>query len=99
MGAKPSGRSRPPTSTATSRCSASTPRVRPRSRGRMDRLLQTNNFFFQANQPFVKDVVNSRLDHHFGKHYLYGTYGLQKGTIRTPRSYGPDNQYHLPLEF
>jgi len=61
--------------------------------------LQTNNFFFQANQPFVKDVVNSRLDHHFGKHYLYGTYGLQKGTILTPRSYGPDNQYTLPSEF
>src|SRR5207237_6581389 len=52
-----------------------------------DSLLNTNNFFFQANQPFQKDVVNSRLDHHFGKHYLYGTYGLQKGTIQTPRSY------------
>jgi hypothetical protein len=62
-------------------------------------LLQTNNFFLQAKQPFVKDVVNSRLDHHFGKHYLYGTYGLQKGSIHTPRSYGSDNQYYSPLEF
>jgi trimeric autotransporter adhesin len=64
-----------------------------------DPILNTNNFFFQANQPFVKDVVNSRLDHHFGKHYLYGTYGLQKGSIHTPRSWGPDNQYFSPQEF
>ena len=64
-----------------------------------DPVLNTNNFFFQANQPFQKDVVNSRLDHHFGKHYLYGTYGLQKGSIDTPRSWGPDNQYYSPQEF
>jgi trimeric autotransporter adhesin len=64
-----------------------------------DSVLNTNNFFFQANQPFVKDVVNSRLDHHFGKHYLYGTYGLQKANIKTPRSWGPDNQYYSPQEF
>ena len=64
-----------------------------------DPVLNTNNFFFQANQPFQKDVVNSRLDHHFGKHYLYGTYGLQKGSINTPRSWGPDNQYYSPQEF
>ncbi len=64
-----------------------------------DAVLNTNNFFFQANQPFVKDVVNSRLDHHFSKHYLYGTYGLQKGSIHTPRSYGADNQYYSPQEF
>jgi len=64
-----------------------------------DPILNTNNFFFQGNQPFSKDSVNTRLDHHLGNHYLYGTYGLQKGDIQTPRSYGPNNQYHLPQEF
>src|SRR5262249_8062377 len=37
-----------------------------------DPILNTNNFFFQGNQPFVKNVANTRLDHHFGSHYLYG---------------------------
>lgn len=64
-----------------------------------DPVLNTNNFFFQANQPFTKDVVNSRLDHHFGRHNLYGTYGVQKGSIHTPRSWGPDNPFYSPQEF
>jgi len=64
-----------------------------------DPVLNTNNFFLQANQPFQKDVVDLRLDHHFGRHYLYGTYGLQKASIHTPRSWGPDNPYYSPQEF
>ena len=64
-----------------------------------DPILNTNNWFFQANQPYSKNVVDSRLDHHLGKHYLYGTYGLQKASIQTPRSYGPNNPYHSPNEF
>ncbi|HXN21325.1 MAG TPA: TonB-dependent receptor [Candidatus Dormibacteraeota bacterium] len=59
-----------------------------------------NNFFLRGNQAFTKNVVNSRVDYHLGKRqYFYGTYGLQKGNIRTPRSWGADNQFYSQKEF
>jgi hypothetical protein len=64
-----------------------------------DDVFNTNNFFFQGNQQFTRNNVNARVDYQRGKHSFYGTYGFQKGNILTPRSWGPDNEYHSRKEF
>jgi Carboxypeptidase regulatory-like domain len=59
----------------------------------------TNNFFFQGNQEFTKNNLNSRVDFTRGSHSLYFTFGFQKGNILTPRSWGESNPYYSRKEF
>jgi hypothetical protein len=58
-----------------------------------------NNYFRRDNQAFSKNVVNSRVDYHLGRHNLYTTFGLQQGDIATPTSWGPDVQWTSYREF
>jgi len=64
-----------------------------------DDIYNHNNFFLRGNQEFSKNNINSRVDFHQGNHNLYGSYGFQKGNIRTPRSWGDDNPYYSRIEF
>jgi trimeric autotransporter adhesin len=62
-------------------------------------IFNTNNFFYRGLQTFRKNVVNSRVDYHWGNHNFYATGGIQQGNIATPRSWGPDNPYYSRNEF
>jgi trimeric autotransporter adhesin len=53
-----------------------------------------NNYEYRPIRTFGKNSVNSRLDYHWGKHSLYGTGGLTRGTITTPGSWGPGNPFY-----
>jgi len=64
-----------------------------------DDIFNHNNFFLRDNQTFARNNINSRVDYHWGNHNLYGTYGFQKGSIVTPRTWGQDNPYYSQKEF
>ncbi len=37
---------------------------------------------------FIRDSINTRVDHRFGNHSLYGTFGSNIGTIDSPNGWG-----------
>ncbi len=64
-----------------------------------DDIYNNNNFFFRGPQQFGKNNINSRVDYTWRTHSFYGTGGIQKGSILTPRSWGTDNQFYSRNEF
>lgn len=64
-----------------------------------DDVFNANNFFNRGLQQFGKNNINSRVDYTWRTHSFYGTGGIQKGNILTPRSWGGDNQYYSRNEF
>ena len=53
-----------------------------------------NNFFTQKSQDYVRNSSNNRIDYRLGKHSIYGTGGLESGSIKTPRPYGADSPFY-----
>lgn len=47
-----------------------------------------NNFYNRMTRSFVRDSINTRLDHRLGNHSLYGTFGSNIGTIDSPNGWG-----------
>jgi hypothetical protein len=64
-----------------------------------DSVFGTNNYLYSPQRKYDKHSFNSRLDYQWGKHSIYGTGGLTKGTIDTPNSWGPDNPFQARNDF
>jgi len=47
-----------------------------------------NNFYNRMIREFKRDAVNTRLDHRFSAHLLYGTFGTNFGSIDSPNGWG-----------
>lgn len=58
-----------------------------------------NNYLRNDIQTFRRNNFNSRIDVRAGKHSPYFTFGLTKGTILTPRSWGEDNPFYSQNSF
>jgi hypothetical protein len=50
------------------------------------------NFYNRMQQTLVRDAVNTRFDHRVGSLALYGTFGNNLGTIKTPNGWGPQTE-------
>lgn len=61
--------------------------------------LNNNNYLRNDVQTFRRNNFNSRIDLRAGKHNPYFTFGLTRGTILTPRSWGPDNPFYSQNSF
>jgi len=61
--------------------------------------LNQNNFLNTVSQEFRKNNVNGRLDFRANQHSTYMTFSIAKGQIRTPRTWGQDNQYYNQPSF
>ena len=64
-----------------------------------DSVFGTNNYLYSTQRKFDKHNISSRMDYQSGKHSLYGTGGLTKGSIDTPNSWGPDNPFQSRNDF
>ncbi len=68
--------------------------------GTGDQILQNiNNYRREDIQQFRRNNVDARLDFKVRKHSLYSTFGITRGQITTPRTWGSDNPFYAQNSF
>lgn len=61
--------------------------------------LNVNNYLREDVQSFRRNNFNARVDLNLGRHTPYLTFGLTRGTVLTPRTWGPDNPFYSQNSF
>src|SRR5262245_30076311 len=71
----------------------------PKSNKAPDDIFGANNYYARRQQQISRDSVNARVDYKLGAHSLYGSFGLNRGSIFTPGAWGEEHPFYSQPQF